>query len=55
MLRGVLDELDEILSEFPGDEGVSIIVLLPHGRLAYENPSPIPYLFLLNIVRVDVI
>ena len=53
ILRGVLDEVDEIISELPGDEGVRILVLLPHGRLADDNPSPITYLFQLNISRVD--
>ena len=53
ILRGVFYEVDEILGEFPGDEGVRILVLLPHGRLADGNPSPITYLFQLNIARVD--
>ena len=53
ILRGVFYEVDEILGEFPGDEGVRILVLLPHGRLADGNPSPITYLFQLNISRVD--
>ena len=53
ILRGVLDEVDEIISELPGDEGVRILVLLPHGRLADGHPSPITYFLPLNIARVD--
>ena len=34
ILMGVLDEVDEIISELPGDEAFSILVFLPHGRLA---------------------
>ena len=34
IFMGGLDEVDEILSELPGDEGFSILVFLPHGRLA---------------------
>ena len=49
ILRGVIDDLDEILSELPGDEGVRIIILLPHGRLAGFHPYPITYFFSLNI------
>ena len=45
ILRGVLDEIDEILSELPGDEGVRIILLLPHGRLVYGHSYPITYFF----------
>ena len=53
ILRGVLDEVDEILSELPGDKGVSINVLLPHGMLADDHSPPITYFFPLNIARVD--
>ena len=53
ILRGVLDEVDDILRELPGYEGVRIIVLLPHGRLKYGHPSPIHHFFTLNISRVD--
>ena len=35
ILRGVLDEIDEILNEIPRDGGVSILVFLLHGRLVY--------------------
>ena len=41
ILRGVLDEVDGILSEFPGDKGTSILVLLLHGRLEDGHPPPI--------------
>ena len=51
ILRGAIDEVDEILSELPGDEGVRIIVLLPHERLAYGHPSPVNSLFTLKIPR----
>ena len=53
VLRGVIYEVDDILSELPGDEGVGIFVLIPHGRLAYGHPSPIPYSFPINISTVD--
>ena len=52
-MRGVLDEVDEILSELTGDEGVRVIVLLPHWRLAYVHPPPIIFFFPINIYRVD--
>ena len=41
--RSAIDEVDEILIEIPGNEGVRIIALLPHGRLKYGHPSPITY------------
>ena len=53
ILRGVFDEVDEIISELPWDEGVGIVVILPCGRLIDGHPSPITYLFSLNIVGVD--
>ena len=52
MLRGVLDGADEILSEIPWDEGVRIIVLLPHGRPEDGHPSPITSFFSLKIARI---
>ena len=55
MLRGVIDEVYEILSELPGSNGFRILVLLPHGRLEDGHPYPIPCLFLFNINRVGVI
>ena len=33
ILWGLIDEVDEIISELTEDEGVSIIVLPPHWRL----------------------
>ena len=45
ILRGVIDEVDDALSKLPRDEGVRIILLIPHGRLAYGPPSPISYFF----------
>ena len=53
MLRGVLDEVYDILSELWGYEGVSILLPITHGRLAYGHPYPSPCLFILNISRVD--
>ena len=53
MLRGVLDEVYNILSELWGYEGVSILLPITHGRLAYGHPYPSPCLFILNISRVD--
>ena len=52
ILRGVLDEVDYILSELPGGEGVRILVLLPHGRLVDGHTYPIASFFALNISRV---
>ena len=52
-MRGVLDEVDDILRELPGYEGVRITVLLPHGRLKHGHPSPINHFFTLKISRVD--
>ena len=52
-MRGVLDEVDEILSELPGGDGFSIIVIIPHGRISDGHPSPIPYFFSLKISMVD--
>ena len=43
ILRGVLDAIYDIPSKLPGDEGVRIIFLLPHGRLADGHPPHIPY------------
>ena len=54
-MRGVLDEVDEILSELSGDKDVRIIVILQHGRLEYGHPPPINYFFPLNISSLDVI
>ena len=45
ILRVVLGEVDDVFSELPGEEGVGIIVLLPHGRLIDGHPSPNPYFF----------
>ena len=53
ILRGVLDEVDEIISELPGGEGFSIIVIIPHGRISDGHPSPIPYFFSLKISMFD--
>ena len=53
VLRGVLDEVDDILMELPGDEGFRVLVLLPHKRLAYGHPYPIPSFFSLKIARVN--
>ena len=53
MLRGVIDGADEILSEIPWDEGVRILVLLPHGRLSSGHKSPIPYLSSLKTVKFN--
>ena len=52
-MRGVLDEVDEILSELPAEKGVRILVVLPHGRFADGHPYPIPSFFSLKIARVD--
>ena len=53
ILRGVFDEVDEILSELLGGEGVGVVVILPCGRLIDGHPSPITYFFSLKIVGVD--
>ena len=53
IFRGILDKLDDTLSEIPGDDNVRIFVLIPHGKLEYGHPYPIPYLFTLKIDRVD--
>ena len=53
IFRGVIDEVDKIISELPGDEGVSIIVLTPHGKLVYGHSPPIPSFFPLKISRVN--
>ena len=53
ILRGVLDEVDDILSELPGGEGFSIIVIIPHGRISDGHPYSITLFFPLNISRVD--
>ena len=45
MLRGFIDDVDEILSGFPGNKGVRILVLLPNGRLEDGNTYPTPYFF----------
>ena len=52
ILRGVLDELDEIFSELPGDEGVRILLLHTHGRHADGHPPPFPSFFPLKIAKV---
>ena len=49
----VFDDVDEILSELPGGEGVRILVLLQHGRLVDGRTSPIYSFFPLRIARVD--
>ena len=53
ILRGVLDEVDDILSTLPGDEDIRILVLPSHGKLAYFRPHPIPYYFTLHISRFN--
>ena len=45
ILRVVFDEVDEILSELPGCEGVRIIVILPNGRLSDGHPPPHYFIF----------
>ena len=50
ILRGVLDEVYEIISEISGDEGVVIIIILPNWRLADGHASPISYFFHLRLV-----
>ena len=51
-MRGVLDEVYDILSELPGEEGARILALLPHRRLEDGHLSPIPYFFSLKIARI---
>ena len=53
ILRGVLDEVDDIIIELPGDEGVRILVLLPHRRLADGHPPLILSFFPIKISRFD--
>ena len=53
ILRGVLDEVDDILVEVSGDKGYRIIVLLPHWRLADGHTPPINSFLPLKIYRVD--
>ena len=52
-MRGVFDELDETLSELPGENGVRILVLPQHGRLADGYTHPITSFTPLNIARVN--
>ena len=52
ILRSVIDELDEVLRKIPGDEGVVVILLLPHGRLSDGHTSYIPSFLPFKIVRV---
>ena len=52
-MRVVFDEVDEILSELPGCEGVRIIVILPNGRLSDGHPPPVTLFFSLKIDRLD--
>ena len=53
ILKGVIYKLDKVISELPGDEGVVVLVLLPHGSIEDVHPSSIPSFLPLNIVRVD--
>ena len=52
ILRGVLDELDEIFSGLPGDQGVRIVLLPTHGKHVDGHPPPITSFFPLKIARV---
>ena len=52
ILRGVMNEVDEILSELPGEEGVRITFIFPHGRLVDGHPSPITSFLSPNIARL---
>ena len=52
ILRGVIDELDEVIRELLGDEGVLFILLLPHGRVSDSHTSYINSFPPFNIVRV---
>ena len=38
ILRGVLDDIDDILSEILGHEGVVVLVVIPHVRLLDVHP-----------------
>ena len=45
ILSDVIDEVDEVLIELPGNKGVVVLVLLPYGRIAYGHQSPINSFF----------
>ena len=53
IFRGVLDEIDEILSILTWYKGVRVIVLLLDERLAVGLPSTITSFFPLNISRFN--
>ena len=53
MFRGVLDEVDDILSELSGYQSVRIIEILLHGIFVDVHTSLIYYVFPLKISRFD--